>query len=267
MAAIWAVAALCVATKLPGTVLGALLVLTMAIRIRFFERSAVASQAGVNLWILLILLGIMGFAAMHSYGFAYWVTDNPVFPLYNKIFKSAFFPAWNFSDGRWTKGFNPITYVNVFFNTSEFFESKNYVAGFQYLLLLPLALFAVWRRQVPRHLLLLLVPLLGFGLVIFQATQYWRYLFPVMPLACVITTALLLPTGGLIPSLARGLVVACTVLNFFFFPGVSWMFTVPLQSMYTEPGRNELSRSWLGEKTITSRLNQEAPGARVLYLF
>jgi hypothetical protein len=60
-------------------------------------------------------------------------------------------------------------------------------------------------------------------------------------------------------------VIVCAGLNFFFFPGISWMFRVPLQSLYTELGRNVLTRSLAEEKMITSRLSQDAPGARVLY--
>lgn len=264
--AVFAIAALCVATKLPGIVLGLLILLTLLIKLRFFKPSNFSPLKNPKLSMVLLLLGIMSFVAFHAYVTAYWITGNPVFPLYNGIFKSPFFWPSNFSHDLYMKGFSFKNYWNVFFKTSEFYESKDFVAGFQYLFLLPLALLVLWRREVPRSILLLLLPLLGFGLLMFQAMQYWRYIFPVMPLACLVIAVLLLPSKNFFPSMAKGLIVACIILNFFFFPGISWMFMHSLQSLYTQSGKNELTEWLAGDKTITEYLNENSPGARVLYL-
>lgn len=260
------VAGLCMATKLPGALLGLCLIAALAVKLQFFEPSSKVRITKNPNWIpFFILFGVICFAAVHSYIFSYWITGNPTFPLYNAIFKSPFFPLINFFDSRWTRGLSFSKYLRVFFETSTSFESLNYVAGFQYLILFPLALLGIGRKQVPRQTLLLLIPVLGFGLTTFYLIHYWRYIFPVLPLACAIMGSLLLPSSkSFLSSLTWGLVIGCICLNFFFFPGISWMFTRPLQTIYTATGKEELTKLIAPEKRIISRLNQDMPGSRVL---
>lgn len=254
-------AALCAAIKLPGAVLGVTLLVTLALRWR-----ATGAQPATTLrWPALVLLLPLTFVALQAYAVAWWTTGNPVFPLYNGIFRSSFAPAINFSDTLWIHGFSLRSYVRVFFETSRFFEGRDYTAGWQFLWMLPLALAAVWRRRIPAGFRLALLPLLGFGLVMFSATQYWRYLFPVMPAATLVLAALFIGASRWWQAGATALALACIGLNLYFYPQVSWYMAMPAQSAHTSAGKQQWLRLYAPAALLTAEVNRLAPGARVLY--
>ena len=63
--------------------------------------------------------------------------------------------------------------------------------------MLPIAILALLRPGIPGRMRIILAPLLGFGLAMFYATQYWRYLFPVIPLAAVTIGSLFIQRGAI----------------------------------------------------------------------
>lgn len=254
-------AALCAAIKLPGAVLGVTLLAALALR----WRAAGAQPAKVLRWQAVVLLLPLTFVALQSYAVAWWTTGNPVFPLYNGIFRSPFAPASNFSDSLWIRGFSLQSYVQAFFETSRFFEGRDHTAGWQYLGMLPLALAAVWRRSVPAGFRLALLPLLGFGLIMFSATQYWRYLFPVMPVAGIVLAALFIGKSRWSQGVPTALALACIGLNLYFYPGTYWGMVTPAQSAYTSAGKKQLAHLYAPAALLTAEVNRQAPGARVLY--
>lgn len=257
-------AALCAGIKLPGTVLGVTLLATLALR-WWSQRERSTANNYVLRWPAFLLLIPLSFVALHSYALAWKVTGNPVFPLYNAIFLSPFFSTENFSDSRWIHGFSILSYFRTFFYTSEFFESGNYTAGWQYLFLLPPAIFAGFRPGMPNGLRIALVPLFGFGLVMFSATQYWRYLFPVMPIAGVLFASLFVGANRNYRVLWAALTVACVVLNLVFFPKVSWMMNSSPAAAITNDGKESIMSLYAPAALLTERVNQFAPGSRVLY--
>lgn len=256
-----ACAALCVAVKLPAAALGVLLILTLLLRTGL--RGILPRREGV-IWALMTLL-ILSFAALHNYAFAWKVTGNPVFPLYNAIFKSPFFGPENFIDRTWTKGFSLHSYVNAFFKTSDYFESTNYVAGWQYLLLLPCALIVLAFKGSSRLLRLTLIPMLGFGLIMFAAIQYWRYLFPIMPLAVVVMAGLFIEPQRRLRTFFLVVALICIALNLYAFRGISWLMQGAAQSAYTAEGSDRLSTTFAPAVKLNDKINSIAPGARVLY--
>ena len=257
-------AALCAAIKLPGAVLGVMLLAALALR--WWQLRADVPGALPRLrWPALLLLVPLGFVALHSYGVAWRLTGNPVFPLYNAVFHSPFAPASNFSDTQWIHGFSLRSYVRAFFETSRFFESGDFTAGWQFLVLLPLAIAAAWRRSVPAGFRLALLPLLGFGLIMFSATQYWRYLFPVMPIAGVLLAALFIGRARWWPAVPAVLVLLCTALNLYFYQDTSWRMQSAAQTAYTATGQEQLTRLYAPAAVLTAEVNRRAPGARVLY--
>lgn len=259
-----ACAALCAAIKLPGAVLGVTLLAALALR-WWGQRAAVVWTGPRLRWPALALLLPLGFVALHSYALAWKITGNPLFPLYNGIFLSPFALPYNFSDSRWIHGFSLHSYVRAFFETSRFFESGDYSAGWQYLLMLPLALLALWRSAIPAGMRLALVPLLGFGLVMFSATQYWRYLFPVMPVAGLLLAALFIPGHQAWRVLFSTLALLCIGLNMAFFPRISWMMETPAPIAFQPAGKVGLQRMYAPAAVLTAEVNRLAPGARVLY--
>lgn len=263
--ALLAIAALCVATKLPGAFAGLLLIcaaIVQAVR----TPASVAPAATLRRPSLLVLaIGMLAIAALGTYVNAWLVTGNPVFPLYNGIFKSPYFEAVNFSDKRWISGFSLQSYWNVFFKTSSFNESKDFVAGFQFLFLPVIALLALTRESA-RRMLIVLIPLVGFGIVMFYMTQYWRYMFPVAPLATVLIGALLSQDLPRQTPIIRAVILACVALNLYFLPGISWVFDrASPQQAYTAAGRDLIASRYNAPKQLTTYLNERYPGATVLY--
>ncbi|MEN4917354.1 hypothetical protein ABE485_01695 [Achromobacter spanius] len=260
---ILACAALCAAVKLPAAALGVLCIMTLILRTGV--RELVPRREGA-LWALLALL-ILSFAALHNYAFAWRITGNPVFPLYNAIFRSPLFSPENFIDTTWTKGFSFHSYVNAFFNTSEYFESTNYVAGWQYLFILPFALVALAFRGSSPLLRLALIPMLGFGIIMFSAIQYWRYLFPVMPLAIVVMAGLFMGRHRALRLLFVLFVLICVALNLYAFRGIVWLMQGSAQAAYTDAGRDRLVTTYAPAAKLNDKINATAPGSRVLYPF
>lgn len=261
---ILACSALCAAIKLPGAVLGVALLAALAVR-WWCQRAEVPTAPGHLRWHACWLLVPIVFVALHSYAWAWQLTGNPVFPLYNAIFLSPLAYPENFSDMQWVHGFSLWNYVRAFFQTSKFFEGGDYTAGWQYLFLLPLCLAALWRQSVPAGLKITAVPVLGFGLVMFAVTQYWRYLFPAMPMAVILMAALFVGKNRYLQAFALVAALACTVANLWFFPKASWTMRSPAQAAYWQQGKEELVRLHVPVVHLTQEVNRLAPGSRVLY--
>lgn len=259
-----AACALCLAIKLTGLVLAVMILAYLGLRWLDpqLRREAPAPYLHGAAWIALVPLA---FVALHSYGLAWILTGNPVFPLYNAVFRSPLFPPFNFSDERWAQGFSLASYVRVFFQTSKFFESADYAAGWQYLVLVPVSMLALLRPGVPKDLRMIAIPVLGYAMIMFSAVQYWRYLFPVMPLACVFVAALFVGGHRLMQAGAAVLTVACIVLNYAQFTNISWIMGTPASAAATKDMREGLMRRYSPASQLTDRLNAMAPGARVLY--
>lgn len=266
---ILAVAALCCGTKLPGILIGALIIFGSCLQFWSQRKEIELPKEPLNITVLFIFIGFIIFVAFNSYINAWMITGNPVFPLYNGYFKSSYFDFYSYQDRRYVKGFTVDNYWSVFFRTSEFFESRNFVAGFQYLLLLPIALLVTIRRLRFEKVITLLVPLIGFGTIMFSITQYWRYVFPIFPIAGIAIAFLLINQDGQREKtgvhLARGASLACILLNFFFFPGVSWFFGTEPQRAFTEKGKIEITGQYAPAKLATSIINEKSANARVLY--
>ena len=261
---ILACSAMCAAIKLPGVIFGATMLLALAVNL-WMQRGPARTASAYLKWPALIVIIVLAFVSAHSYANAWLTTGNPLFPLYNAIFKSPFAPVSNFSDPRWIHGFGIRSYVRAFFHTSEFFEGGNYTAGWQYLVMLPLALAAVWTAPIPSRLRLAIVPLLGFGFAMFAATQYWRYVFPVMPIACVTMAALFIGKNRTVRNASLALAILCILANLAFYHRVSWMMGAPAGTAYTQAEKQVLVSQYAPVAVLTGKVNQMAPGSRVLY--
>lgn len=271
--AILAAASLCSATKLPGMVLGVTLVIAYA---PLLSREKIHFKAGLRdyrIGVYAILIFALTFTATQSYIYSWIVSGNPLFPLYNEIFKSPYFSLLNFADPLYQKGFSIQSFWSVFYNTSTFYESSDFVAGFQYLYLLPIGLVALISNKTisTATKLTLLIPTIGFGIVMFSASQYWRYLFPVVPLASVIIGFLLYRSRNIaeestnVTSLIRGVFIFFIATNIFFLPGIAWYFSIPAQLSYTKQGKAMVTETVAPSKSITTYLSKYAKNPSVLY--
>ncbi len=78
----------------------------------------------------------------------YILSGNPLFPFYNAIFKSPFWPEQDLVDGRWSEPFNWLTLWRLTFFGSHFVENGDYSFGFAPLTLAPIALGILLLRPV-----------------------------------------------------------------------------------------------------------------------
>ena len=154
--------------------------------------------AAVGLWLiwrygarrdyrdLLKVLAIALFVAGSSYAYAMLVTGNPLFPLFNGIFKSPYMATADFSDPRWHVGIGLLTPWDLTVASQRYMEAYPGAAG-----LALLGLSGAWVVSVAsggaRRALALFA--LATGLVVFWQVQYLRYVFPAIAVACTVGVA------------------------------------------------------------------------------
>lgn len=185
----------------------------------------------------------------HAYVNAWLATGNPVFPLFNAVFRSPFLPAINFENPNYLATFTLDIFARIAFDSSRYMEAWNGASGFQFVLLGIATLAAALLR--PRALTVLA---LAAGMLLVVAvsanTVYIRYLYPAFPL-------LLLGCAGLIRnetatgdrswlgrSVDRSLhavVAGAVVLNLMFLPSAAWILrNFDLDALFTLDGRHKV---------------------------
>ncbi|MDQ7841265.1 MAG: glycosyltransferase family 39 protein [bacterium] len=177
-------------------------------------RPAESSRAGR--WRVVVPLGL-GFLLGGSFWYcrAWLLTGNPVFPMLNAVFKSPYWDATNFRFNMDVFGMGTglrdalLLPWRITFHPQRFVESGD--IGVAYLFLLPVAMLAAARRQVP---VWMWGGVLAAGLLWFLINQYVRYFLLVLPFAALAGAAGLLADRGslgrwklLVASLALGVTV------------------------------------------------------------
>lgn len=129
-----------------------------------------------------IAVGICG----SSYAYAWHLTGNPIFPLFNGWFHSPYAPATNFDDPRWHQGLSWDSLWQITFHTSKYLEAYPGAFGFALLALAGCVLLGLRLPKVRVLIAGLLFSLVG----TFAAIQYARYLIPsltpLLPLALLV---------------------------------------------------------------------------------
>ena len=185
-----------------------------------------------------------------SYLHAWWLTGNPVLPLFNGWFRSPFFPLRDFSDPRWNGGFDADVLWDISFLTGDYFEA--YAGGFGFVLIAMLGVWLLALRDTRTRglafaastgLLLTLLPL-----------QYARYLQP--------TLVLLVPTLVVAyPTIRHGTVAfwSLCVLNLAFATNANWMLrTGALKRDIANPTSDAtLFLRYAPERLLAARLPQD----------
>ena len=103
----------------------------------------------------------------------------------------------------------------------------------------------------------------------FYMVQYVRYLFPVMPIACILAGGVFYaPTRthvtikNSITSLAFVILIS---LNLYFLPGVSWLFDQNPLKNFTQNKKLEIAESYNPEYVMNVYLNEHYPRENVLF--
>jgi hypothetical protein len=120
----------------------------------------------------------------------YIITGNPVFPFYNHLLRSPYFPPVDFVDGRWNR---PLQFGSLFemtFHGRRYAENIDYSLGLSYFVFLPLIPLAfVFAQRGQRRIIsvLALVTLLGVIAQFKLSIPYLRYFAGLLlPAACLV---------------------------------------------------------------------------------
>lgn len=135
-----------------------------------------------------LLIGICLFLLMGltPYLTAWHLTGNPVFPFFNHIFHSSYYPIIKdaFSAAVFNQGMKWDVLYQVTFQSWKYLESVAGASGFQWLLLfLPASILVITKGRW-RGIALLVIGV-TWVVFVFQSTSYLRYVFP----ACIILIA------------------------------------------------------------------------------
>ncbi|MBP6748963.1 MAG: hypothetical protein KA144_04940, partial [Xanthomonadaceae bacterium] len=164
-----------------------------------------------------LAVGIFVALAASSYAQAWFVTGNPLLPMFNDVFASPYFPQAQYRDDRWFAGVDAALPWRLIFDTDRYVEAWDGGLGFA-----PIALAGAWllslMRPGARAFALAATAVLCLPLL---PMQYARYAYPGLALFCV-----LLPMGLRSRIGARPfawLIVGVCVLNLAYQANASWL--------------------------------------------
>lgn len=146
------------------------LLLLLVIRFRIWFKA-------IHIPLLTISLCLFFVVGLIPYITAWHLTGNPVFPFFNHVFHSIYYP----SDANFNSGFNQgiqwdFLYA-ITFNSGKYLEAIAGVSGFQWLLLfLPISIIICVAGH--RRVFSLLIIGIIWIICVFQSTSYLRYVFP-----------------------------------------------------------------------------------------
>lgn len=147
------------------------LLLILVLRYRTWTQRKLIGPIALGLILFVVVGGI-------PYATAWHLTGNPVFPFFNQIFKSPFWPALAFEGPAvFGKGLNWDVIYQATFHTERFLESKPGASGFQWILLFFPTLLILLTYRKYRGVILFAVAGLCVALT-FQSITYLRYIFP-----------------------------------------------------------------------------------------
>jgi hypothetical protein len=263
--AVITISALAVSAKLPAlAIAGPILigVITATLKSRIYSSWNGATQLKI-----VLILALAGALALLPYVRAYLITGNPVFPLYNGIFKSEFAAPINFKDLRWASGANFTSYYGLFFNSKAHIEAaNNFIGGFQYFLLAPLAAISVLILRKKYLICLLLLSLCYLGPMFFSL-QYLRYLFAAFPLLSVLMGVFYLAgkKRGVYRTWLSASFYVTAAANILFLPGVCWIFFVSPFTFLMEKNRDIAVRDFMPEQQLNKEINAIKSNPTVLF--
>lgn len=199
----------------------------------------------------------MAFGAL-PYVHAWIATGDPVFPYFNNIFRSPYWPPEAFVDTRWVGRFGWRLLWDATFNSGNYVEGYNGVLGVGLALLLPVALVvAVVRRSVTD----VLIACFGFGIFVLIGIQiqYLRYFYFAFPFLFVMIGIALNEAFKLTIArhLAAAAVAVAVLFNFFLMPSSAWVLPVSdFRAVYNPAIRRDLEVSQAPERIANQLINQ-----------
>lgn len=144
---------------------------------------AYSSAPGLRLRWTVRMLAILLPVAASSYCYAVLVTGNPLFPFFNAVFRSPYYPLENMRDLKWSAGVTWRAPWDLLFRSEMFGQYYPGASGIAVLATLPAVLVAAARKPAMRWIAAWAV--LVAALLFFQM-QYLRYLFPAYAVLAVL---------------------------------------------------------------------------------
>jgi hypothetical protein len=189
-----------------------------------------------------LILGLSILAAIGAipYATAWFLTGNPVFPFYNQIFRSPYYPSVNFDSASiFGKGLTWDIIYQATFHTEKFMESKPGGAGFQWsLLFFPALLILLFSKQY-KGVILFVVAVLSITLA-FQSVTYLRYIFPAFVWVAAGIGVMLSKVEAesvIVKKALYGVGGAAVALNLVFFTSATYFGDLSLQPLASSLGR------------------------------
>lgn len=207
---------------------------------------------------LLKVLTVALFVAGSSYGYAMLVTGNPLFPLFNGIFKSPYMATANFSDPRWHVGIGMLTPWNLTVASQRYMEAYPGAAGLALLGLSGAWVVSVASGRARRALLLFA---LATGLVVFWQVQYLRYIFPALAVACTVGVASIASVSAV--RLAKIAVILLVIAQCGLIRTTSWILAAGAADELLAQGPSAVEgveRRFVPERALVRRLDAATQG-------
>ena len=201
---------------------------------------------------------------------AWNLTGNPVFPFFNHLFQSPYYPDVKFEDARYLgKGLTWDMLYQATFHTEIFMESRPGSIGFQWLLLFVPALLSLIFSQQHRGIILFVVAILSIALT-FQSTAYLRYVYPSFAwLAAGIGVAL--STGVADSIFTKKLLYLVgwmvVLLNVIFLKSGTYYGDLSLRPLTSSSGREDYLRNQLPIRSAVGVVNRLNTGRTPVAVF
>jgi hypothetical protein len=218
--------------------------------IRKWPRDGLLPAIGKGIGLFVLTGGI-------PYATAWFKTGNPVFPFFNKIFQSRYWPSVNFETTLFHEGFNWDTAYRIAFESGKYLEAYPGAGGFQWLLLvLPLLIWLFCRKNWAA-LVLIAVALTGIAMV-FHHSSYLRYVFPMLAILCAGIGVAMADPGYWTKYVWWGAGAVAVILNsVFLFAGSSWYSNFSLlDGAFSESDRASFLTARLPLRNAVIAINQ-----------
>ena len=215
-----------------------------------------------------LAMALLVAVAAPPYLIAYAKTGNPVFPFLNTRLPSPLLEhGLDFNDFRYRKPLAWNTPFNLTFHTADYFEAQNGAFGFQYLLLIPLALVALW--AAPNYAARTAATVaLAAGAIIMATQPNARYVYAALPLFAISFGALLARFAAQQRWMTRALLAAAVIfigLNIYFEAASGWYHKHFYSlSLFRPDGRDLYLRETAPMRDVTQRFRRAQPQAPVL---
>lgn len=213
---------------------------------------------------MLIGLGLI------PYMTAWILAGNPVFPFFNKIFQSEYYPLVNFdSSSIFGQGLSWDMLYSATFSSEKFIEGRAGSPGFQWLLLLVPTFLGLLMLMHRKGLAILFIAVASIALV-FMSVTYLRYIFPAFALIAAgigIWLSELLTGNVIARALASGTAILTVVLNLVFFTAGTYYGNLEMEPLLSASGRKTYIENRLPIREAVELVNSVNAGQAPVAVF